>query len=139
MVGRRAFFRGAVGLVAMIGTGQPLFASGLSRRRPGLPHPEPRPGITGESVLAESELGSKRRVREAYEAARTHADLFDGIYCACGCDKSMNHRSLLSCFESRQAIGCMACREEAELVARLAEDGKTLEEIRLAVDKEFAD
>ena len=51
----------------------------------------------------------------------------------------LDHRSLLSCFESRQAIGCMACREEAELVVRLARDGKTLEEIRLAVDKEFAD
>jgi hypothetical protein len=33
----------------------------------------------------------------------------------------------------------MACREEAELVARLARDGKTLDEIRLAVDREFAD
>jgi Protein of unknown function with PCYCGC motif len=139
MVGRRAFFRGAAGLVAMIGTGQPVFAGGLGRRRVGFPHPEPRPGVTGENVLAEAELGSKRRVLEAYEAARTHPELFDGIYCACQCDKSMDHRSLLSCFESRQAIGCMACREEAEVVARLARDGKTLAEIRVAVDKEFAD
>jgi hypothetical protein len=78
-------------------------------------------------------------VREAYEAARTHPEIFDGLYCACECDKSMGHRSLLSCFESRQAIGCMACREEAELVGRLAKDGKTLAEIRHAVDLEFAD
>ena len=125
--------------MVLVGTGQPVFASGLRRKRAGFPHPEPRPGITGESVLAESELGGKRRVREAYEAARAHPETFDGIYCACRCDKSLDHRSLLSCFESRQAIGCMACREEAELVARLAGDGKTLEEIRLAVDKEFGD
>ena len=89
-------------------------------------------------MLPESEIGDRRRVREAYEAARSHPELFDGVYCACECDKSMGHRSLLSCFESRQAIGCMACREEAELVARLARDGKTLAEIRLAVDEEFA-
>jgi Protein of unknown function with PCYCGC motif len=139
MIGRRAFFGGAAGLVVMIATGRPVFANDLSRRRAGFPHPEARPGITGEAVLAESELPDKRSVREAYEAARTHPELFDGIYCACRCDKSMDHRSLLSCFEGRQAIGCMACREEAELVARLARDGKTLEEIRLAVDKEFAD
>ena len=139
MLGRRAFFRGAASFAVLIGTGQPVFASGLTRRRGGFPHPDPRPGITGDAVLAESELGSKRRVLEAYASARTHPELFDGIYCACECDKSMDHRSLLSCFESRQAIGCMACREEAELVARLARDGKTLEEIRLAVDKEFAD
>lgn len=83
-------------------------------------------------------MGDRRRVREAYAAARTHPELFDGVYCACECDKSMGHRSLLSCFESRQAIGCMACREEAELVGRMARDGKTLDEIRLAVDKEYA-
>ena len=78
-------------------------------------------------------------MREAYAAARTHPAVFDGVFCACGCDKSMNHRSLLSCFESRQALGCMACREEGELVGRLAGDGKTLEEIRRAVDIEFGD
>jgi hypothetical protein len=90
-------------------------------------------------VLPEAEFGKSRRVREAYAPARTHPEVFDGVYCACRCDKSLNHRSLLSCFESRQAIGCMACREEAELVAKMARDGKSLEEIRLAVDKEFAD
>jgi hypothetical protein len=31
----------------------------------------------------------------------------------------------------------MACREQGELVGRLARDGKSLDEIRLAVDKEF--
>jgi hypothetical protein len=110
----------------------------LSARREPFPHPEPRPGVTGDKVLAESELGSRRRVLEAYAAARSYPELFDGVYCACRCDKSMDHRSLLSCFESRQAVGCMACREEAELVARLARDGKTLTEIRRAVDEEFA-
>jgi hypothetical protein len=32
----------------------------------------------------------------------------------------------------------MACREEGELVGRLAKEGKTLDEIRQAVDVEFA-
>lgn len=114
-------------------------AQHLTRSRPGFPHPEPRPGITGDKVLAESEIGSRRRVREAYAAARAHPELFDGVYCACQCDESMNHRSLLSCFESRQPIGCLACREEGELVARLARDGTSLDEIRAAVDREYAD
>jgi uncharacterized protein with PCYCGC motif len=139
MIARRVFFLQAAALVALVATDRDAFAGGLERRRSGFPHPEPRPGITGENVLAESEIGGRRRVREAYAAARAHPEVFDGVYCPCGCDTSMHHRSLLSCFESRQAIGCMACREEAELVARLARDGKTLDEIRLAVDKEFAD
>jgi hypothetical protein len=139
MIARRNFLLRAAAIVASVGIDRDAFAHSLKRRRSGFPHPEPRPGITGENVLAESELGEKRRVREAYDAARMYPEVFDGVYCACRCDKSMNHRSLLSCFESRQAIGCMACREEAELVTRLARDGKTLDEIRLAVDKEFAD
>ena len=139
MLARRAFLVQAAGLATLFVTDREAVARTLGPQRSGLPHPDPRPGITGEHVLAESELGTKRRVLEAYAAARTHPELFDGVFCACGCDKSMNHRSLLSCFEGRQAIGCMACREEAELVGRMARDGKTLDEIRLAVDKEFAD
>jgi hypothetical protein len=139
MIARRTFFVQAAAMMALVATDREGLARSLNGRRSGLPHPEPRPGITSENVLAESELGERRRVREAYDAARTHPEVFDGIYCPCGCDKSMNHRSLLSCFESRQAIGCMACREEAELVGRLAGKGKTLDEIRLAVDKEFGD
>lgn len=137
MVARRDFLFRAAAVVALVGIDRDALARGLTSHRLGFPHPEPRPGITGEHVLAESELGGRRRVREAYAAARTHPEMFDGVYCACECDKSMSHRSLLSCFESRQAIGCMACREEAELVARLAGDGKTLDEIRRAVDEEF--
>jgi hypothetical protein len=142
MINRRAFVA-LLGGVAAAGVSGRAFGHDLtsvairSRRRGGFPHPEPRPGVTGEHILSEDEIGKSRRVREAYAAARRHPELFDGVYCACECDKSMNHRSLLSCFESRQAIGCMACREEGELVARLAGDGKTLDEIRRAVDEEF--
>ena len=139
MTSRRHFLLTLPGIAIASAAGRHALAQHITRVDPGLPHPEPRPGVTGEHVLAESEVGDRRRVREAYAAARTHPELFDGIFCACGCDKSMNHRSLLSCFESRQAIGCMACREEGELVGRLARDGKTLEEIRHAVDLEFGD
>jgi hypothetical protein len=138
MTSRRQFLFVLSGILATPLVWREAVAHHVMKRRVGLPHPDPRPGITGEKVLPESEIGDRRRVREAYEAARSHPELFDGVYCACECDKSMGHRSLLSCFESRQAIGCMACREEAELVARLARDGKTLAEIRLAVDEEFA-
>jgi hypothetical protein len=139
MTTRRQFLLGLSAFVAAPGAWRSAVAQHITRGRGGFLHPDPRPGVTGEHVLAETELGGRRRVREAYEAARTHPELFDGVYCACECDKSMGHRSLLSCFESRQAIGCMACREEAELVARLAKEGETLAEIRHAVDLEFAD
>lgn len=109
-----------------------------ARAAAGFPHPEPRPGVTGEHVLPEAELGTRRRVIEAYNAARIYPEIFDGVFCACYCDKSMKHRSLLSCFESRQAIGCRACREQAEFVVRHVREGRTLAEIRAAVDREYA-
>ena len=136
---RRRFLLLLSALVAGPSTGRDVLAQRLAIRPTGFPHPEPRAGVTAELVLPESDLPDRRRVREAYAAARAHPELFDGLYCTCRCDKSMEHRSLLSCFESRQPIGCMACREEAELVGRMARDGKTLEEIRRAVDEEFAD
>ena len=103
--------------------------------REGLTHPDPRPGITAEKVLAEDKLPDKKRVKEAFAGARQYPELFDGISCACGCEKE--HRSLLSCFESQQPTGCWGCQEEAMLVSKLAKEGKTLDEIRKAVDAKW--
>lgn len=111
-------------------------ASHDGRRKP-FPHPEPRPGITGDRVLPESELPDKRAVREWYAAARTHPAIFDGLYCTCRCERSHGHRSLLTCFESDQPVGCFGCQEQAELVVPLVNGGKSLAEIRAAVDEKF--
>lgn len=103
-----------------------------------LPHPDPRPGITGEHVLPEDKLGKRSKAVYAdYEYARTYPEVFDGIYCTCDCKKSMGHRSLLSCYESDQPTGCMGCQELGEFVGKLAKEGKSLDEIRAAVDKEY--
>jgi len=78
-------------------------------------------------------------VLAAFAAVRASPEIFDGVYCACECTKDHGHRSLLSCFESRQPIGCGACREEAALVEKLVKEGRSLAEIRKAVDEEFGD
>lgn len=101
------------------------------------PHPDPRPGITGAHVLPADDLPKKKSVRDAYDAARTYPEIFDGIFCPCDCHDSMGHRSLLSCFESKQPTGCWGCREAAEFILPLAKEGKSLAEIRQAVDKKF--
>jgi hypothetical protein len=99
-------------------------------------HPDPRPGITGEHVLPASGFKSKR-VAAAYDHAREVPEVLDGLYCHCDCSHAMGHRSLLSCFEGDQAAGCMTCREQGELAYKLAREGKSLADIRVAVDKEF--
>ena len=108
--------------------------------RPSLDHPDPRPGITAEHVLSVEALSSikSERVKDAYEWARTYPAIFDGIACGCGCSgRSGAHRSLLVCYETPQPTGCQACRDEAQLVARLAAKDTPLAEIRAAVDKKF--
>jgi hypothetical protein len=121
----------------------------LDRRSPpqvammgmSLKHPDPRPDITAEHVKSAADLGKfaeRPKVMAAYDEARAWPEIFDGLACGCGCTgESATHRSLLSCYESMQPTGCQECRDEANFVAKMAKDKKTLAEIRTAVDKEF--
>jgi hypothetical protein len=103
-----------------------------------LPHPDPRPGITAERVIAADKLqGERAVVREAYEAARQSPEIFDGLYCVCDCKDSMGHRSLLECFESLQPTGCSACQDEGRAAAKLIKEGKSLADIRAEFDRKW--
>ncbi len=136
-ISRAGFIRSLGGLSVLA----LLDRSRLAVPLPALKHPDPREGITAEKVLKLEDLGEKprKKVVDAYDAARQYPAIFDGLACACGClgAESYQHRSLLVCFETRQPTGCHGCQEESAFVARLAKDNKTLAEIRVAVDKEF--
>ena len=141
-ISRAAFLRslGALGALALLRPPRALHAS-HPHHHAGREHPEPRPGITAERIPANDTLGIKRdkekeRVFAAYDAARTNPEIFDGLACACGCTGAgQPHRSFLTCYETRQATGCGGCIEQGELVTKLLKQGKTLAEIRQAVDK----
>jgi hypothetical protein len=111
-----------------------------SAMRSSLEHPDPRPGITAERVLSVEALAAikSERVKDAYDWARSYPAIFDGIACGCSCGgRNGTHRSLLVCYETAQPTGCQACRDEAQLVGRLAEKDTPLPDIRAAVDKKF--
>ena len=139
-IGRAAFLKriGGLSVLALLDRSVFRFADAEP-----LKHPDPRAGITAEKVLTAEDLGEKARksVIEAFDAARQYPQIFDGLACACGChgDASYQHRSLLVCYETRQPTGCQACQIEASFVGKMAKDGKTLAEIRIAVDKKFGD
>src|SRR5262245_20040840 len=103
---------------------------------PGTEHPDPRPGITAEHVLPADHF-KDADVRKTYDMAREIPQVLDGLYCHCDCTKPMHHRSLLSCFESEQPAGCGTCQREMKLAYKLHSEGKTLDEIRKAVDEKF--
>ena len=138
-VDRRGFLVRASGLLAIAAYDRTKFRL-ADPVRSGFEHPEPRPGITGEHVLTAEALGTSRkeRVLAAYDAARTYPEIFDGLACACGCTgKNGTHRSFLTCFETLQPTGCYGCQEQSEFVVKLIKDGKTLADIRAAMDKKW--
>jgi hypothetical protein len=101
-------------------------------------HPDPRPGITAARVLDTDAVRRKPRIAEIYDMAREIPQIFDGLYCYCHCqDGAMAHRSLLSCFESEQAVGCYGCGAVARVAHKAYKKGKSLAEIREACDKAF--
>ena len=133
MISRRTALGRMAGLFAASIVAPVAFDTDPARGR--LTHPDPRPGITAEKVLPDDKIPDRKRVKEAFAAAREFPELFDGICCACGCEKE--HRSLLTCFETAQPTGCGGCQEEARLVGDMARLGKTLDEIRKAIDKKW--
>lgn len=100
-------------------------------------HPAPRPGITAEKVVPPGRYAAEPDVARVYSMAARIPNVLDGIYCHCDCSKHAGHRSLLTCFESDHGSMCDICMGEAELAFRMAQQGKSLDQIRAAIDARF--
>lgn len=135
----RRHFLGACS-IAVVGLIIPAkSALGVSRRTtaPG-PHPTPRPGITGEKVLSKVQLANKPKLVPLFDSIREIPEVIDGIHCNCGCTNPPEFYSLLSCYEGKgMARECAICQGQGRLAVRLHKEGKTLDEIRAAIDAKF--
>lgn len=143
---RRRFLRRSAGAL--------LALAGLARARPaaaeGLAgsdvvstfagtHPVPRPGIDASKVLTRDKLTEHPSAEPVFAMVRKIPHVVDGIRCHCGCAELPEFYSLLSCFEGDgMAQHCVICRGEASLVFRMHEQGKPLDVIRAAIDKQFS-
>lgn len=87
------------------------------------------------------------RTEEAYAYALYHPQVVQWMPCYCGCAR-MDHRSNLDCYLKRVAPGqktqfeehasyCEICVETTLLTKQLISEGKSLREIRQAVDSTF--
>jgi hypothetical protein len=138
-ISRRAFVLAGAGMLAAI-AGLPAAADAHVRhpRGRGPQHPDPRPGITGANVAAKEQLADVPALIPLFDSVREMPEIVDGIRCHCGCADSPGHRSLLSCYEGEaMARECHTCQGEARLAARLRKSGKSLDEIRAAIDAKF--
>lgn len=122
-------------IVTLVGA---LPAVGLPAPRRRIDHPEPRPGIDASKVLPASSLSQHPDAVPVFDMVREIPQIVDGIRCQCGCGDKPDKYSLLSCFEEPgMARRCEGCKAQARLIHRLHGEGKTLAEIRVAIDEEF--
>jgi len=133
----RRHFLSACALVALA-PARAAFALPRAARRDG-PHPTPRPGITGAKVATHEQLASRPKLIELFDSIREAPEIVDGIRCNCGCSHNEGFYSLLTCYEGKDAMAkeCPVCQGQGRLAIRLHKAGKSLDEIRAAVDAKF--
>lgn len=140
-ISRRSFLQStlmpSVVVVAALGVPQTIRASITSRQR-AHEHPTPRPGITGANVLTAQQLSASLHLVVLFDGIRAIPSIADGIRCNCGCAELPGFYSLLSCFErDGMARSCPICQGQGRVTVRLYHNGKTLAEIRSAIDAQF--
>jgi hypothetical protein len=135
-------------------TGALLALAGIARSRPASAeeavasvvgstgtgtHPKPRPGIDASRVLTRDKLTEHPAAEPVFAMVRRIPQVVDGIHCHCGCADLPEFYSLLSCFEADgMAQHCVICQGEARLAFRMHEQGKSLDQIRVAIDQQFS-
>ncbi|RHW39666.1 hypothetical protein D1B33_02105 [Lysinibacillus yapensis] len=104
---------------------------------------------TASAEILPSFLDSQHEdIRLVYEVAGQATDILEWMPCYCGCGESAGHRSNLNCFiaETREdgsivwddhGTRCLVCLEIAIQSVQMAEDGKSLKEIRNAIDEQY--
>ncbi len=108
-------------------------------RRSRGPHPVPRPGITSDKLPSAEQLKDRGDAQLAFDEVRQIPEIIDGIRCNCGCADTKGFYSLLSCYEGdgAMALACHICQGQGRLAFRLHGTGKTLDQIRDAVDARY--
>jgi hypothetical protein len=97
-------------------------------------HPEPRAGVHAGDVVSPERYAAFPRVQAAYQKVAAIPQVIDGLYCHCDCEGHSGHYSLLDCFRDDHAAHCDVCMAEAELAYGMTSQGRTLDEIRAAID-----
>lgn len=98
-------------------------------------HPEPREHIGHDHVAHAARYAAYPRVAQIYERVAETPHVVDGIYCYCDCSEHSGHYSLLDCFHDDHAARCDICLSEGDMAYRMHHEGKSLDEIRTAIDR----
>ena len=75
----------------------------------------------------------------AYQTAKAIPQTLAQLPCYCHCDRSSNHKSLHSCFESDHGENCGICIGEALMAHNLQKRGVAVTEIRKQIIAAYGD
>lgn len=104
---------------------------------------------TASADIAPSFLkGQSEQIRLVYAAAGKATDILQWMPCYCGCGESAGHRSNMNCFIKEKGSDgsivwddhgtrCGVCLQIAVESIKLKQEGKTLKEIRAAIDDKY--
>ena len=136
---RRQFLGGCGTLLTAVMMPGVAEAAAKHHRHRSDPHPDPRRGITGAKVATHEQLASKPKLIELFDSVREVPEVIDGIRCNCGCSHNEGFYSLLTCYEGKDAMAkeCAVCQGQGRIAVRLHKEGKSLAEIRAAVDAKY--
>jgi hypothetical protein len=68
------------------------------------------------------------------DAAKISAIIYQ-LPCYCRCDRALGHTSLRSCYEGLHGTECSTCAKEAFLAYQMSRQGKSVSEIRAAINR----
>jgi hypothetical protein len=107
--------------------------------KPGMKVPPvaPATGFLIETRPIMSDAAFTGRVSEAYRIAAEIPKVIDSLFCYCYCKKNHKHKTLLTCYTNKHGSKCDICLNEVFYAYELYNQGKTLDEIVIAVDKKF--
>jgi hypothetical protein len=106
-----------------------------SRANAGV-HPDPRSDAEQLATAPPELFNAYPEIKETYQMAAHVKSTLDGLFCYCHC-KGAGHYSLLDCFRDEHGAGCDICLESARVAYRMANEGKSIDEIRTTIDQMF--
>ena len=72
--------------------------------------------------------------KHVYEQVAKVGNVVYQLPCNCRCDRALGHTSLRSCFETLHGTECSTCAKEAFFTASQLKQGKTVAQIRAAIN-----
>ncbi|WP_313891966.1 PCYCGC motif-containing (lipo)protein [Psychrobacillus sp.] len=117
-------------------------------------HPEHLPNGDLQEVTASTDVlpafldAQPEEMKIIYQASAKAHDILKWMPCYCGCGDSAGHESNFNCFvdeikDSGEVVWddhgtrCAACLETAVMSIKMVQEGKTLVEIRNAIDEAY--